>query len=111
GDPNFTLAATASSGLAVSYTSSDPTVATVSSTGFVTIVGPGSAVITATQAGNSNYNAATAVAQTLVVTSPAKTNQTITFGTIASKQVGDPNFTLTATASSGLSVTYTSSDP
>ncbi|WP_157446979.1 glycoside hydrolase family 9 protein, partial [Cytophaga aurantiaca] len=111
GDPNFTLTATASSGLAVTYTSSDPTVATVTSAGVVTIVGPGSTVITASQAGNANYNAATSVTQTFVVTSPTKTNQTITFGAIAAKVVGDANFTLTATASSGLAVTYTSSNP
>ena len=111
GDPNFTLTATASSGLAVTYTSSNPAVATVTSAGVVTIVGAGSTVITASEAGNANYNAATAVTQTLVVTTPAKTNQTITFGAIPSKAVGDPNFTLTATASSGLAVTYTSSNP
>jgi hypothetical protein len=111
GDPNFTLTATASSGLAVTYTSSNPAVATVTSAGVVTIVGAGSTVITASQVGNANYNAATAVTQTLVVTTPAKTNQTITFGAIASKVVGDANFSLTATASSGLAVTYTSSNP
>jgi len=111
GDPNFTLTATASSALAVTYTSSNLAVATVTSAGVVTIVGAGSTVITASQSGNTNYNAAAAVTQTLVVTTPSKLNQTITFGAITSKVVGDPNFTLTATASSGLAVTYTSSNP
>ena len=111
GDPNFTLTATASSGLAVTYTSSNAAVATVTSAGVVTIVGAGSTVITSSQAGNTNYNSATAVTQTLVVTTPAKTNQTITFGAIASKVVGDANFSLAGTASSGLAVTYTSSNP
>jgi hypothetical protein len=110
GDPSFTLTATASSGLAVTYTSSNTAVATVSSSGVVTIVGAGSTVITASQAGNATYNAAPSVTQTLVVNAPAKTNQTITFGTLAAVTVGAPSFTLTATASSGLAVTYTSSN-
>jgi gliding motility-associated-like protein len=43
-------------------------------------------------------------------TTTAKGNQTITFGALADKQVGDAPFDLTATASSGLAVTYTSSN-
>ncbi|RYY11604.1 MAG: hypothetical protein EOO36_18755, partial [Cytophagaceae bacterium] len=39
-----------------------------------------------------------------------KTQQTITFGALPTKLFGDANFTLMATASSGLPVTYTSSD-
>lgn len=66
GDANFTLTATTSSGLNVSYTSSHPEVATVAGN-VVTIVGVGSTTITATQAGNNNYNAASNVAQTLQV--------------------------------------------
>lgn len=66
GDANFTLTATTSSGLGVSYTSSDPGVATVSGS-IVTIVGVGTTTITATQAGNNNYNAASNVAQVLQV--------------------------------------------
>ncbi|SFX57892.1 glycoside hydrolase family 9 protein, partial [Cytophaga hutchinsonii] len=82
GDAPFTLAATASSGLAVTYTSSNPAVATVTAAGVVTIVGAGTTVITANQAGNTNYNAATAVPQTLTV---GKANQTITFATLPAK--------------------------
>jgi len=62
----FALTATASSGLTVSYTSSNPAVATVSGS-TVTIVGLGSTDITATQAGNTNYQAAAPVVQTLNV--------------------------------------------
>ncbi|MBR1788889.1 MAG: M6 family metalloprotease domain-containing protein [Bacteroidaceae bacterium] len=48
-------------GLAVTYASSKTSVATVNaSTGKVTLVGAGSTTITATFAGNDNYNAATA---------------------------------------------------
>jgi hypothetical protein len=39
----------------------------------------------------------------------AKTGQTITFGALGSKRYGDPPFTVTATASSGLPVIFTAS--
>jgi hypothetical protein len=108
-DDPFELTATASSGLAVSYTSSDPSVATVLGT-TVTIVGEGSTTITASQAGNANYNPATDVDQILVVTSASKLNQTITFNALSNVTYGDAPFALTATASSGLDVSYISSN-
>ncbi|MEI6166075.1 MAG: DUF2341 domain-containing protein [bacterium] len=107
GDAAFGLTATASSGLGVSYVSSDPAVATVSGS-TVTILKAGSTTLTASQAGDVNYNAASAAPQTLVVD---KADQTITFGTLAAKTYGDAAFGLTATASSGLAVSYVSSDP
>ncbi len=58
--------ATASSGLTVSYSSSNTAVATIVA-GKAHIVGSGSAVITASQLGDATYNAATAVSQTLDV--------------------------------------------
>ncbi|MBS1544979.1 MAG: T9SS type A sorting domain-containing protein [Bacteroidetes bacterium] len=105
GDPPITLTATASSGLPVSYSSSNTGVATVSGN-ILTVVGAGTSTITASQAGDGNYTAATPVQQVLTV----KQGQTITFGPLADKSVGDSPFTLTATASSGLIVTYTSSN-
>ena len=59
---SFTLGATASSSLPVSYSTSNPSVATVAGNG-VTIVGSGSVVITASQGGNSSYSPATEVSQ------------------------------------------------
>jgi hypothetical protein len=59
---SFTLGATASSSLPVSYSSSNPSVATVVGN-VVTIVGSGSVVITASQGGNSSYSPATEVSQ------------------------------------------------
>ena len=107
GDAAFNLTATASSSLSVSYASSNPAVATVSGS-TVTIIGAGSTVITASQSGSANYNAATDVTQTLTVN---KTNQTITFSALSAKTFGDADFTLTATASSGLApITYASSN-
>ena len=66
-DVSFALTATASSGLAVSFSSSTPSVATVSGN-TVTITGIGSTTITASQAGDATYLAATSVPQTLTVT-------------------------------------------
>jgi hypothetical protein len=68
-DIPFNLTATASSGLTVSYTSSNTAVATIVGN-TVTIVGVGITDITASQPGNSNYNAAADVVQSLTVTLP-----------------------------------------
>jgi len=106
GDATFNLTATASSTLPVSYISSNTNVATISGS-TVTIVGAGTTTITASQAGNEIFNAAPNVPRDLVVN---KGNQTITFNTLAAKALGDAPFTLSATASSGLTVAYTSSN-
>jgi hypothetical protein len=66
GDSPFELTATASSGLAVSYASSDPAVASVAGS-TVTIHMEGSTTLTASQAGDDNHHAATPVEQTLTV--------------------------------------------
>ncbi|MBY0436039.1 MAG: T9SS type A sorting domain-containing protein, partial [Cyclobacteriaceae bacterium] len=107
-DLPFTLSASSSSGLGVTFTSSNPSVASVSGN-TVTLLSVGTTTITANQAGDGNYNAAPAVNQPLVVNS--KQPQTITFNPLSARAFGDAPFFLTATASSGLSVTYTSSDP
>ncbi|MBN2487074.1 MAG: FG-GAP repeat protein, partial [Bacteroidales bacterium] len=66
GDNTFNLTATASSGLTVSYTSSNTNVATISGN-TVTVIGAGTTSITASQEGNNNYYAASDVVQTLTV--------------------------------------------
>ena len=106
GDAPFALTGTASSGLSVTYASSNTAVATVSGS-TVTIIAAGATNITASQVGNTNYNATSNVIQGLSV---GKANQTTTFGSLASKTFGDAPFTLTGTASSGLTVSYTSSN-
>jgi hypothetical protein len=68
GDANYSLGASASSGLTLTYSTSDANVATVSTAGSVTIVGNGVATLTVSQSGNSNYSAATSVQQVLTVT-------------------------------------------
>ena len=72
GDANFNLTTTASSALAVSYVSSDSNVATVIGN-VVTIVGAGITTITASQSGDSVYDPAPVVNQTLTVTPKALT--------------------------------------
>ena len=58
------LTATASSGLPITYSVSDPTIARVSGD-TLTLLKPGTTVVTARQAGDSNYEAATAVTDTV----------------------------------------------
>jgi parallel beta-helix repeat protein len=105
GDAPFAISATASSGLPVTFTViSGP--ATIAGN-IVTLTGSGTVTIQASQAGNTNYNPATAVSQGFTVNPTAKTNQTITFPGIPSKTYGDAPFAISATASSGLPVTFT----
>jgi 5-hydroxyisourate hydrolase-like protein (transthyretin family) len=66
GDADFDPGATASSGLPVSYASGNAAVATIIGSN-IHIIAVGTSAITATQAGNTNYNAATPVTQTLTV--------------------------------------------
>ncbi|MET3127790.1 autotransporter-associated beta strand protein [Arcicella rosea] len=106
GDADFSPA-TATSGLAVLYTSADSTVATIIN-GKVHIVGAGTTTIKATQAGNTIYLPAPEVSQTLTV---LKIVQNITFNSLSDKYVGDADFDAEATSSSSLAVSYTSSNP
>jgi len=108
GNPPFDPGATSSSGLAITYSSSNQPVATVSGSN-VTIVSAGTSDITARQAGNGTY-APASFTRTLSVENAVKTNQIITFGVLPVKINGDADFSLSATASSGLPVTYSSNN-
>jgi hypothetical protein len=66
GDPTFTLGATTTSFLTITYLSSNASVATVSGN-TVTIVGAGTTIITASQVGDVSYLPASAVSQILTV--------------------------------------------
>lgn len=70
GDDPVPLPASASSGLAVSYVSSDPTIAVISNS-YAILKKVGAATITASQAGDADYYAAPDVSQTLTVSQPA----------------------------------------
>ena len=104
GSPSFTVSATASSGLPVSFNSQSTPVCTVSG-GTVTLVSVGTCTIQATQPGNTNWAAATSVNQSFAVT---QASQAITFGSLPSQAYGSPSFTVSAAASSGLPVSFNS---
>jgi hypothetical protein len=71
GGPTYTVAATASSGLAVSFTidASSSSVCSISGA-TVSFIGAGTCTIDANQAGNSNYNAAPQVQQSFAAGTP-----------------------------------------
>ncbi|MCF0074923.1 Ig-like domain-containing protein [Dyadobacter sp. CY261] len=71
GDAGFDPGAVATSGLPVSYASSDTLVAVITN-GKVNAVGPGTTVITASQNGNETYSPAQPLSRTLVVSSGLK---------------------------------------
>jgi hypothetical protein len=80
----FAIAATASSGLAVTFASTTPSVCSVSGN-TVTVLAVGSCSVTASQAGNSSYAAATPVTQSFGVFAAA---QTISFGSLSNVTLG-----------------------
>ena len=98
---SFAVSATASSGLTVAFESTTPQVCTVTGQ-TVSILDGGACTIVAKQPGNDNYLAAPDVLQQIAI----KRTQTITFGPISAKELGDAPFTLSGTASSGLAVTW-----
>jgi hypothetical protein len=70
---------------------------------MLTLTGAGSVIVKASQVGNTNYTAADEVDQSFTVN---KASQRITFDPIADKHTGDAPFTISATASSGLPVSF-----
>ncbi|MFT7032028.1 MAG: hypothetical protein ACJA2S_000524 [Cyclobacteriaceae bacterium] len=102
GDTNFDLKAKSSSVLTISYASSDATIATVSGS-TVTIVGAGSTIITASQAGDATFNPASDVQHSLVID---KADQTISIEAIADKLITDGGFNVTGSTTSGLTLSY-----
>jgi len=70
----YQLVVVSSSGLPLTYTSSDPSVATVDASGLVTLHSPGNTTITASQPGNASYDPATPVSQLLTVISNSDNN-------------------------------------
>lgn len=105
-DQRVSLSASATSKLAVSFTSDTPSVCTVSGSS-VTTIKAGTCTIIASQAGNDRYAAAEPVRRSFPVT---RIPQTIDFSPPASATVNKP-VTLTAKASSRLPVSYRTSTP
>jgi hypothetical protein len=102
----FALSATASSGLPVSFSSLTSAVCTLSGS-TVTLVAAGTCTIRAAQAGNGNYAAAPNVDQSLTITA-ALVGQTISFSALGNQTLGAAPFALSAAASSGLPVSFSS---
>jgi uncharacterized repeat protein (TIGR03803 family) len=105
GDGPFTLTATSTSGLPITFSSSDQTVATIDGD-QVTIRGGGRVNIMASQPGNSNYEAAKLVTQDIFV---ERAVQTISFQ-LSSPRVCCDIFNLSATSSAKLEVLFKSSN-
>jgi hypothetical protein len=103
--PPFTLTATASSELPVSFAVQGGCGV---SGNTVTLTAAGTCTITATQAGTNAWQAAAPVMQSFQVT---QATQTITFNLLANEPMGTPPFGVSASASSGLPVSFASTAP
>ena len=106
-----TFAVTVTPGASTSpvvYSSTTPAFCTLASANTFNIVAAGTCVVAANQSGDTNYNAAAQVTQNVVI---SKASQTITFGTLPNRNFGDAPFTISATASSNLTVSFASITP
>ena len=95
------LAATASSGLPITYTLTGP--ATLTSNRCVLATGLGQVSVTAWQAGDAIYAAAADVTRSFTV---RKRTQTVAFAAIPTQTMGGPPLTLVASSSAGLPVSF-----
>jgi CBS domain-containing protein len=103
GDADFDPGATASSGLAVTYASSNTSVATIVSN-MVRIVSAGTTTITASQGGNGTFNPAPDVQQELTVNKAAAT---VILGSLAATYDGTQKSATATTIPTGLLVALT----
>ena len=108
--PVFSVRATASSRLPVVVTSDTPTVCTVggSEGHTVTLLAAGTCTLTATQPGNIRFSSAASVTRSF---SAVRLGQSIRFSPIATRSLKYPEFTLRASASSGLAVSVATTTP
>ena len=68
GVSDLNLTASTNSGLPITYLSSDSSVASIINRTYLRVIGAGTATITATQAGNGQYQAASQVVKSVTVT-------------------------------------------
>jgi hypothetical protein len=101
----FTVAATATSGLAVTFTSAGA--CSNSGATYTMTASSGTCSVIANQAGYGTYYAAPQVTESVTATAPVLQSQTITFPNPGPLTYGVGSVTLAATATSGLTVTYT----
>jgi hypothetical protein len=102
GDPPFAVSATASSGLAVTFTVAGN--CSISNGNVVSLTGVGSCSVTAHQAGNSTYNPAPDVTQTFAI---AGATATVQLGGLTATYDGTPKAATATTNPSNLVVTFT----
>jgi hypothetical protein len=103
-DPNFPLNATTNAqGLSVTYQVTAGSQFVSLNGGTVTIDGAGAVTIEATQTGNDDFNPAAPVSRSFTIN---KDGQTISFNNPGDKMLSDSPVTLVATATSGLTVTF-----
>src|SRR5438046_3174762 len=91
GSSDFTVSATASSNLAVSFSIASGPAIIAGNT--IHITGAGNVTVRASQPGDNSYNAAPDVDRSFTV---AKANQAINFAALPDSTLGDPPFTVTA---------------
>ena len=106
GDADFSVSATATSGLAVSLSASGNCTVTSPSPGTVHLTGAGSCTITASQSGDATYNAASDVQQSFTIAkaasatavsssvNPSSAGQNVTFTATVISTAGTPTGTV-----------------
>lgn len=104
-----TVSATATSGLNVNYSTTTPEICSVTRSGIVMAVAPGNCVIAANQSGNTTFSQAAQVIKGIPVVFDA--NQTLFFTAELQALTIFATGTVSATASSGLAVSYSSATP
>jgi hypothetical protein len=104
GSAPISVSAVASSGLPVSFVSLTAPVCTIAAS-TVTLASVGTCTLQAIQPGNANYLAAASVNQSFNVVTES---QTIAFAPLGNRIVGSAPFTVSATASSTLPVSFAS---
>jgi uncharacterized repeat protein (TIGR03803 family) len=112
GQSDIYVGASSTSGLPVTFISNPPGIAVMEGS-FLRLIGVGTTTITATQNGNDLINAAFPLTHTVTVEPPVTpgTGNVISFSALSTRAVSDAPFNLTAKSTSGLPVSYSSSNP
>ena len=113
GDASFAITTrpTTLSNGAITYTSSNPAVATIDSAGdWINIVSLGTATFIATQAADGEYASSTMTSNVLTVNKITPTLTLVGVASTVAKNLSDAPFTVAASSASPGAVTYTSSN-
>ena len=105
-EATFELSASSTSGLSVSFSSLNTNIVEITDS-EAKLNGVGQVTIEASQSGNNNYKPAETIQQTLNV---LKGNQQVSIDPFDQKHFGDDAFEVTGISSSGLPITFTSSN-